>query len=214
MERSAHSNVLSCRFMANAISIRRTGALGDNALVAAYLGGNDHAFEVLVHRYQDRLANYINGILYDYDRSVDLCQEAFIRVFKNAHKYKGKYQFSTWLYRIATNLAIDELRRRERKGRFFFHNVLDFFQSGEQSIPLPDQRQCPERTLDKKEKAERLQIAIDSLSEKYRLAFILKEVQGLSYEETGQVLNISLGTVKSRIHRAKMLLREKLTGVL
>lgn len=188
--------------------------LEDNALVAAYLEGRERAFEILVYRYQHKLANYINGIVRDYDRSVDLCQEAFIRVFKNAHRYKGKYQFSTWLYRIATNLAIDELRRRERKGRFFFYNVMNMFQSEDRIYPLPDIRHSPEQTLAKKERAQKLQKAIDSLSEKYRLAFVLKEIQGLSYEETGQVLNISLGTVKSRIHRAKMLLREKLTEIL
>ena len=194
--------------------IRSDASVGDNALVTEYLGGCDQAFEFLVHRYQDRLVNYINGIIRDYDRAIDLSQDTFIRVFRNAHRYEGKYQFSTWLYRIATNLAIDELRRRERKGRFFFYNVLDFFQSEGRTVPLPDRRNCPERTLDTKEKAQHLQTAIDSLSEKYRLPFILKEVQGLSYEETSQVLNISLGTVKSRIHRAKMLLRERLTGVL
>lgn len=189
-------------------------SLGDNALVSAYLRGDDSAFEVLVVRYQDKLASYINGIVRDYDRSIDLCQEAFIRVFKNAHRYKGKYQFSTWLYRIATNLAIDELRKRQRKGRFLFYSIIDRFQGEENAVALPDRRQCPERTFDAKEKAERLEVAIDSLSEKYRLAFVLKEVQGLSYEETAGVLNISLGTVKSRIHRAKLLLREKLAGVL
>lgn len=202
------------RDMEDAALVRAELGLGDNALVAEYLHGNELAFETLVDRYQDRLVNYINGIVRDYDRSVDLCQDAFIRVFRNAHRYEGKYQFSTWLYRIATNLAIDELRRRERKGRFFFYNVVDFFQPGQNAFPLPDRRHCPERTLDKKEKAHRLQTAIDSLSEKYRLAFILKEVQGLSYEETAQVLNLSLGTVKSRVHRAKSLLRSRLSGML
>jgi RNA polymerase sigma-70 factor (ECF subfamily) len=197
-----------------AVAPKSTVGLGDNALVSAYLEGNEYAFEVLVTRYQDRLASYINGMVHDYDRAIDLCQEAFIRVFKNAHRYRGKYQFSTWLYRIATNLAIDELRKRQRKGRYVFYTIIERFQANENAVPLPDKRQCPERTLDTKEKAERLEIAIESLSEKYRLAFVLKEVQGLSYEETAGVLNISLGTVKSRIHRAKLLLREKLVGVL
>jgi RNA polymerase sigma-70 factor (ECF subfamily) len=188
--------------------------LGDNALVSAYLEGNDYAFEILVTRYQDKLASYINGIVHDYDRAVDLCQEAFIRVFRNAHRYRGKYQFSTWLYRIATNLAIDELRRRQRRGKYLFYTIIERFQADENAVPLPDRRQCPEKTFATKEKARRLEIAIDSLSEKYRLAFVLKEVQGLSYEETAGVLNISLGTVKSRIHRAKLLLRGKLAGVL
>lgn len=189
-------------------------ASADNALVSAYVEGNDYAFEILVGRYQHKLVNYISGIVHDYERSIELCQDAFVRVFRNAHRYQGKYCFSTWLYRIATNLAIDELRSRQRKGRFFFYNVRERFQEEDRSVPLPDARQCPERTLGHKEKAERLRIAIDSLSEKYKLAFILKEVQDLSYEETARILNVALGTAKSRIHRAKMLLREKLTGAL
>ena len=189
-------------------------SFGDNALVSAYLEGNEDAFEVLVGRYQDKLVNYINTLIHDYDLSVDLAQEAFIRVYKNADRYEGKYQFSTWIYRIATNLAIDEIRRRERKGRFFLYNVMAIFQKDDKVFPLPDTRQCPERSLGRLEQLEKLRCAIDSLPEKYRLPFILKEVQELSYEETSKVLKISLGTVKSRIHRAKMLLREKLAGVL
>ena len=188
--------------------------LGDNALISAYLEGNEDAFEALVHRYQDKLVNYLNNLLHDYELAVDLAQEAFIRVYKNADRYQGKYQFSTWIYRIATNLAIDEIRRRERKGRFFFYNVMSFFQKDEQEFPLLDLRESPEQALDSKEKLRRLQSAIDTLPEKYRLAFMLKEAQELSYEETSRILNISLGTAKSRIHRAKMLLREKLAGVL
>jgi len=185
---------------------------GDNALVFAYLEGNEDAFEALVHRYQDRLVNYLNNLLHDYELAVDLAQESFIRVFRNADRYKGKYQFSTWIYRIATNLAIDEIRRRERKGRFFFYNVMSLFQKDEQTFPLPDLRESPESALGSKERLQRLQTAIDSLPEKYRLAFMLKEAQELSYEETATILKISLGTTKSRIHRAKMLLREKLSA--
>ena len=188
--------------------------LGDNALISAYLEGNEDAFEALVHRYQDKLVNYLNNLLHDYELAVDLAQEAFIRVYKNADRYQGKYQFSTWIYRIATNLAIDEIRRRERKGRFFFYNVMSFFQKDELEFPIPDLRESPEKALDSKEKLRRLQSAIDTLPEKYRLAFMLKEAQELSYDETSRILNISLGTAKSRIHRAKMLLREKLAGVL
>ncbi len=201
--------------MGNAATCANTFlGFGDNALVSAYLEGNEDAFEALVYRYQDKLVNYLNNLLHDYELSVDLAQEAFIRVYKNADRYQGKYQFSTWIYRIATNLAIDEIRRRERKGRFFFYTVMSFFQKDDKQFPLPDKRESPEKALDRKEKLDRLQAAIDTLPEKYRLAFMLKEVQELSYEETSRVLDISLGTAKSRIHRAKMLLREKLAGVL
>ncbi len=188
--------------------------VADNTLISAYLEGNEHAFEVLVTRYQSRLVNYLNRMIHDYEMSVDLAQEAFIRVYRNANRYQGQYQFSTWLYRIATNLAIDEMRRRERKGRVFFHNIMNWVQGEEESYVLPDLRQSPERALDQSEKLSRLQGAIDSLPGKYRLAFVLKEAQEFSYEETSRILEVSLGTVKSRVHRAKMLLREKLAGVL
>jgi len=186
----------------------------DKALISAYLKGNEYAFEILVNRYQDKLVNYLSRLIHDYDMAVDLAQEAFIRVYRNANRYQGKYQFSTWLYRIGTNLAIDEIRRRERKGRFFFYNVTGRFQGVDETHRLPDLRYSPERSLARDEKLERLQKAIDSLPQNYRLAFILKEVQELSYLELSTILSISLGTVKSRVHRAKMLLREKLAGVL
>ena len=189
-------------------------SIADNALISAYLKGNEYAFEVLVSRYQDKLVNYVNRLIHDYDMAVDLAQEAFVRVYRNANRYRGEYQFSTWLYRIATNLAIDEIRRRKRKGRFFFYNVTGRFQEGDGTFPLPDLGDSPERSLVRSEKLERLQRAIDSLPQKYRLAFILKEVQELSYQEISTILKISLGTVKSRVYRAKMLLRQKLSGVL
>ncbi len=192
--------------------------LEDKVLLESYLEGESTAFDLLVVRYQDRLVNYINGIIHDYEQSVDLTQETFIRLFKNAHKYEGKYKFSTWLYRIATNIAIDELRGRNKKGRFFFRNVLDCFRSDDDSqneeILLPDTTFCPGRALEKAEKADLLQVAVSSLAETYRVPFLLKEVQDLSYEEVSHVLNLPQGTVKSRVHRAKLLLREKLQGVL
>lgn len=189
-------------------------SFGDNALVSAYLEGNEEAFEVLVSRYQDKLINYLNNLVRDYDLAVDLAQEAFIRVYRNAGNYKGEYQFSTWIYRIATNLAIDEIRRRERKGRFFFYNVMSMFLKENKNYQLPDRRESPEKALARKQKLERLSTSIDTLPEKYRLAFILKEVQELSYEETAGILGISIGTAKSRIHRAKLLLRDRLRGLL
>ena len=199
--------------MSDVASFEGILGLGDNALVSAYLEGNEYALQILVTRHQDRLVSYLNNLLHDYELAVDVAQEAFIRVYQNASRYRNQYQFSTWLYRIATNLAIDEMRRRQRKGRVFFYNVMALFQKDEKTYPLPDLRHCPEKMFDRKEKLEKLQSAVDSLPEKYRLTFVLKEVQELSYEEVGRILGISLGTVKSRIHRAKMLLREKLAAV-
>jgi len=204
--------------MNTTIASVKEAVLEDNVLLEAYLEGENVAFDQLVMRYQDRLINYINGIIHDYDQAIDLTQETFIRVLKNAGKYEGKYKFSTWLYRIATNIAIDELRGRKKKGRFFFRNVLDCFRSDDdnstEEMLLPDLTFCPGKALEKAEKADILQLAVSSLAETYRVPFLLKEVQDLSYEEVSHILNLPQGTVKSRVHRAKLLLREKLQGVL
>ena len=126
----------------------------DNALVSAYLEGNDQAFQILVSRYQGKLVNYINTLVHDYDLAVDLAQETFIRVFRYADRYRGDYQFSTWIYRIATNLAIDELRRRERKGRFSLRHMIGLFEKDGKPLAIPDLRPTPERTLDGKERLQ------------------------------------------------------------
>jgi len=188
--------------------------IADQALISAYLEGDERAFEVLVSRYQNKLVNYVNRLVQDYDLAVDLSQEAFIRVYRNADRYQGRYQFSTWLYRIATNLAIDEIRRRQRKGRALIHQVVDWVIGEDGKCELPDTRPSPEDNANLSEELQQLQAAVDSLPEKYRLAFVLKEVQEFSYEEVARVLGVSLGTVKSRVHRAKMMLRERLSGVL
>ncbi|MBI4444959.1 MAG: sigma-70 family RNA polymerase sigma factor [Acidobacteria bacterium] len=200
--------------MENALCLSDILAGGDHTLVAAYLKGNQVAFQTLVERYQRRLINYINLSVHDYELAVDLAQETFIRVYRHAESYEARYNFSTWLYRIATNLIIDEIRRRKRRNRFLFENFFFLLSRKELSNSLPDESRSPEKTYGRKEKLERIQNAIDSLPPKYRLAFVLKEIQDLPYEEISDILNISPGTVKSRIHRAKMLLREKLSGIL
>ncbi len=191
-----------------------TLTFADNALIVAYLKGDDYAFKVLVDRYQDRLVNYIYNLIRDYDQAVDISQETFIRVFRHAHRYKGNYQFSTWIYRIATNLALDEMRRRKRKGFFLTQRLFGNSEQGETEIQVSDNRPSPEAHLGSKEKARLLRTAIDSLPPRYRLVFVLKEVQELSLEETGNVLNLRVGTVKSRLHRAKRILRDKLSRFL
>ena len=145
---------------------------------------------------------------------MDLSQETFIRVFRHAHRYKGNYRFSTWIYKIATNLALDEMRRRKRRGFFLTQRLFGNSEQGEMEIQVSDDRPSPEADLGSKEKARLLRTAIDSLPPRYRLVFVLKEVQELSLQETGTVLNLSVGTVKSRLHRAKRLLRDKLSRFL
>ena len=199
--------------MASSTYADRLVSFGDNALLFAYLEGNEYAFQILVSRYQHKLVNYLNSLLRDYDLAVDLAQEAFIRVYRHRRNYQGKHQFSTWIYRIATNLAIDETRRRRRRP-VFLPALTSGGEHGVGGVAVPDVRPDPEGRLDQKERRQALSRALGSLPTRYRLPFVLKEVQELSYEEVARVLNLSPGTVKSRTHRAKKLLREKLSRML
>jgi len=149
----------------------------------------------------------------DYDTAVDLSQETFLRVYRNIHRYSNMYQFSTWIYRIATNLAIDEIRYRKRRGRVFYKNVWGNRQSNDSETPefeITDVRRGPRDEILRKESSQVLGDAIRSLPEKYRTAFIMKEVQELPYDTIAKTLNCSAGTIKSRLHRARELLQRKL----
>jgi RNA polymerase sigma-70 factor (ECF subfamily) len=185
----------------------------DNRLVRDFIAGDDAAFAQLVGKYKDAITNYINTIIGDYDTSVDLCQETFLRVYRNINRYSNLYQFSTWIYRIATNLAIDEIRYRKRRGRVFFRNVWGKQNTDNDSnteYEIADVRSDPGEEVLQKESSKILKDAIRSLPEKYRTAFIMREVQELPYESIATILRCSAGTIKSRLHRARELLQRKL----
>src|SRR6058998_2800251 len=185
----------------------------DNDLVREFIAGNELAFTELVTRYKDSLTNYLNVMVGDYEIAVDLCQETFLRVYKNITRYSNIYQFSTWIYRIATNLAIDEMRFRKRRGQVFYNNVWASGPSRDEGTPefeISDARRGPGEEVLRKESSRVLGEAIRSLPEKYRTAFILKEVEELQYEEVARILGCSAGTIKSRLHRARELLQRKL----
>jgi RNA polymerase sigma-70 factor, ECF subfamily len=185
----------------------------DNDLVREFLAGNDAAFTLLVTKYKDALINYLNAMVGNHDVAADLAQETFLRVYRNISRYSNIYQFSTWLYRIATNLAIDEMRYRKRRGQVFYNNVWDNSRTYETERPemqISDIRLGPRDEMLRKESSQMLGDAIRSLPEKYRTAFIMKEIQELPYETIAQVLKCSTGTIKSRLHRARELLQRKL----
>jgi RNA polymerase sigma-70 factor, ECF subfamily len=192
--------------------LRQAPSNTDSELVREFIAGNDAAFTTLVTKYKDGLTNYLNAMVGDYDIAIDLSQETFLRVYKNIGKYSHIYQFSTWLYRIATNLAIDEIRYRKRRGQVFYRNVWGSRPADSETpeFELPDARRGPGDEILRKESGQVLGDAIRSLPEKYRTAFIMKEIQELPYEEIAKVLNTSEGTIKSRLHRARELLQRKL----
>lgn len=190
------------------------GPVTDNSLVKEFIAGNDAAFTQLVTRYKDAITNYINMMVGNYDVAADLSQETFLRVYQNIGRYSNLYQFSTWIYRIATNLAIDEMRYRKRRGQVFYKSIWGSRQKedSKESVEyeIRDVRRSPRDEVLRKESGQVLEDAIRSLPQKYRIAFIMKEVQELPYEEIAKVLNASPGTIKSRLHRARELLKRKL----
>jgi RNA polymerase sigma-70 factor (ECF subfamily) len=195
------------------IGLGQEAVTTDNSLVKEFISGNDEAFTQLVTRYKDSITNYLNMMVGDYDIAVDLSQETFLRVYRSIHRYSNLYQFSTWIYRIATNLAIDEIRYRKRRGQVFYKNILGNRKSSDKEgyeFELRDARRSPRDEMLRKESSQVLGDAIRSLPEKYRTAFIMKEVQELPYEAIAKVLNCSAGTIKSRLHRARELLQRKL----
>jgi len=185
----------------------------DNVLVEEFIAGDDAAFTQLVTRYKDPVINYINMMIGNYDIAADLAQETFLRVYQNIGRYNSLYRFSTWIYRIATNLAIDEIRYRKRRGQVFYRNVWENQGDGaaeEREFALRDSGRNPGEEVLRKESGQVIGDAIRSLPPKYRTAFVMKEVQELSYDEIASILKTSPGTIKSRLHRARELLQRKL----
>jgi RNA polymerase sigma-70 factor (ECF subfamily) len=192
-----------------------TDATSDHALLEATRVGDEDAFAQLVSRYRNQITSYIYRMTSDYDGAVDLAQETFVRVFRAADRYQTNYAFSTYIYRIATNLAISELRKRKRRRLV---SLTGFFQSKEGAEPQEfnpaDTKPLIDCEMVDAERRQAVQRAISTLPEKYRAPLILRDVEGRSYEEIAGILNTSEGTVKSRISRARGFLREKMRAYL
>lgn len=182
----------------------------DETLIARFQKGDVQAFDVLVRRYKDQLLNYVYRFVGNRVDAEDIVQETFLRVFKNKHYYKEIAKFSTWVYTIAGNLAKTELRRRKRRKVFSVSN----FVNEERDYDIPDMDQTPEQKVDGSLKDDIIQKAIDKLPSKFKEVILLRDVQGFSYEEISQILNIPLGTVKSRVNRGRLKLQEDLKFLL
>jgi RNA polymerase sigma-70 factor (ECF subfamily) len=190
---------------------RTVETASDHELLADIKDGDEAAFQEIVRRYRNPITNFVYRMLDDYERSVELAQETFIRVFTSASRYQANYSFSTYIYRIATNLAISELRRRKR--RKFVSLFSPFADDNGDAVELdpPDLNPLQDESLIRDERRKAVARAITSLPEKYRAAIVLRDVEGLSYDRIAEVLKLSEGTVKSRINRARNLLKEKLS---
>ena len=190
-------------------------SLTDHALLAATCAGDEAAFAELVNRYRNQITNYIYRVTNDYDGAVDLAQETFVRVYGAMHRYRTDYAFSTYIYRIATNLAISELRKRKRRRLVSLTALFgEREQPGAREFDPPDAQPLQDTSLIERERSMAIANAIATLPEKYRTPLVLRDVEGQSYQEIARILEMSEGTIKSRISRARSFLRDKLRAFL
>lgn len=182
----------------------------DEDLIEKFQNGDLYAFDLIVKRYKNQLLNFIYRFLGNAEEAEDLVQETFLRVYRNRRAYQKVAKFSTWIYTIAGNLAKTELRKRKRR-KFFSISDLGY---NEKDYDISDEAYNPEKDVDSRMKEEIIHREINDLSPKFREVILLRDVQQLSYEEISQIVNIPLGTVKSRVNRGRLKLQEKLKHIL
>ncbi len=180
----------------------------DQAIVRQVIEGDFEAFGVLVSKYQDRIYSAIRNYVSNPDDAVDITQDAFVKAYSKLRSFDASSAFYTWLYRIAVNTAIDYLRRRKSRPADSLEDD-KFTEVGFEPVST-DARSDPEKAATAAEQRAMLRSAIDRLSHKLRSVLVLHDVEGLSQDEVAETLKIPVGTVKSRISRARSELRELL----
>lgn len=186
--------------------------LRDEELIARVQQGQRRAFDEIVSRYKGRLFSFILRMVKDPTEAEDLTQETLIRVYIHANKYREIARFSTWVFTIATNLVRNRMRRRARRPRMFSLNPTP--DSDELPLDPPDPDMDPSRDVEGEELGKLIALATSKIPEKYRIPFLLREVNELSYEEIQQVTGLKLGTVRSRINRARNRFRQLIKPLL
>ncbi len=184
--------------------------LSDHELILAAKCGDEDAFAEIVGRYRNQITNFLYRFLNDYDEAVDLAQETFVRVYFAIDRYHTQFAFSTYIYRIATNLAISEIRRRKRRKLLSLTGLFQSDEDADVEYQPADERSLPDADLIEDEQSRTIAKAIAALPEKYRVPILLRDIEGRSYDEIAAIMDLGLGTTKSRISRARGLLKEKL----
>ena len=169
-------------------------------------------FDRLVERYHKQAYNIAYRMTGNHADAEDLTQEAFVRAFRFFGNYRRDWPFDNWLYKIMSNLFVDDLRRRPKAHIQSLDQPLDLSGSGEVYLEIPDSGSNPERLVMSHELDERIQRALNSLPNDFRMTVILADIEGLSYEEISTTMKCSLGTVRSRLHRGRKLLRTKIAA--
>lgn len=177
----------------------------DEQLIKKASGGDMKSFDELVLRYSKRVMNTAYGMLSDYHDASDASQEVFLRVYKSLSSFKGDSAFSTWVYRITVNVCSDILRKRQKHSAVSLDKTDD---DGAAVYDVPDDNANPHENAEKAERIDAVRAAVAQLSDEYRTALTLYEFEGVSYESIAEIVKCPVGTVKSRINRAKKQLRK------
>ena len=181
----------------------RLRELDDSGVVTAFLGGEERAFQELVERYQGRLLNFVYRTIGDREKAEDLVQEVFIRVYRHLHRFDRSKKFSTWIYTIASNLAKNELRNRSRNPLVLFQTIKKNWQDEDRPLQFEDPASRPDDLYRKRHLRQLVEETVALLPEHHRQVFVLRELEGKSYEEIAEITDCNLGTVKSRLNRAR-----------
>ena len=177
--------------------------LTDSELVERYLAGEETCFRELVGRYEGRIVNFIQRSIGDRERAYDLAQETFIRVYRHIHRFDTSKKFSTWIYTIASNLAKNELRNRSRNPLVLFQTLTSKWDDDHRPLQFEDSSTRPDDLYRKRHLRDLVERAAEQLPAHHREVFILREIEGKSYEEIAEITDTQLGTVKSRLNRAR-----------
>src|SRR5437660_5689196 len=192
--------------MSTTFSLASLNALGDGELVSTAIAGREAGFEELVRRYQRPIAAYIYRMVGDYDTALDLTQEVFIKVYNSLSRYRAEFKFSTWIYKIAHNAAIDYLRRHAVRDQAFVAEL-----DGERrEVSIESRRLTPEQESEREERRTEIETIVGLLPAAYRELIVLRHSHDLSYDEIAEVTGLPLGTVKNRLFRAREAMRDLL----
>lgn len=189
----------------------RESGLSERALVARLKVGDERAFEEILRRYELKVFNLTRGLLRHDDDAQDALQDTFLSVFKNIGRFKGDSSLSTWIYRIAVNSALMKMRKRrhEQKHVAIEEYMPEFDDSGHRVAVVPDWHPAVDQVLLNRELGSKLRGWIADLAPEYRTVFLLRDQEGLDNEQVAAILGLSVAAVKSRLHRARMYLRER-----
>jgi len=189
--------------LASTAVLSQLSAAADCDLVTRAVAGREDGFEELVRRYQRPIAAYVYRMVGDYESALDLTQEVFIKVYNSLRRYRSEFKFSTWIYKIAHNSAVDHLRRQGGR-ELALQREFD----GEQyDLPIESRRPSPEQESERAERRVEIERVVSELPAAYRELVVLRHSHDLSYDEIADVTGLPLGTVKNRLFRAREVMR-------